>query len=292
LQYYISILCLVVVGLFLSSENATGRGNAASDRSTVQVATPTLAPGRQAAPRNSQLSHGDRAVPTQIPGRVNADARSCVIAIAAAETRYGIPAGLLQAIAKVESGRSSPATGELEPWPWSINVSSQGMYFSSREQAVQHVRRDQVVRTTSIDAGCLQVNLQQHPAAFATLTDAFDPVHNADYAARFLLQLWMKSDDWRQAVGHYHSRTPALAAPYRIKVERLWATLGGRTQTAPMGRLQAAWAATLQDRIIPIKRTAGKPEDLSGTWQGSRTMAESLDRRRFLRLAGWYVSAD
>lgn len=225
-------------------------------------------------------------------GRVNADARSCVLAIAAAEVRHSIPAGLLQAIAKVESGRPSPATGELEPWPWSINVSSQGMYFSSREQAVQYVRRDQILGKTSIDAGCLQVNLQQHPTAFATLTDAFDPVHNADYAARFLLRLRTESDDWTQAVGHYHSRTPALAASYRIKVARLWVTLGGRKQTTAMGRLQAAWAATLNDRMTPVNHTTWKPEDRSGTWQGSRAMAERWDRRKLLRLAGSQVSAE
>jgi hypothetical protein len=42
---------------------------------------------------------------------------------------------------------------------------------------------------TSLDVGCLQVNLAQHPDAFSTLAAAFDPVANADYGAAFLTSL-------------------------------------------------------------------------------------------------------
>ncbi len=41
----------------------------------------------------------------------------------------------------------------------------------------------------SIDVGCMQINLRAHPAAFASIDDAFDPAANADYAARFLRDL-------------------------------------------------------------------------------------------------------
>ena len=36
----------------------------------------------------------------------------------------------------------------------------------------------------------MQVNLFYHPAAFATLDDAFDPLTNARYAGLFLAALW------------------------------------------------------------------------------------------------------
>jgi transglycosylase-like protein with SLT domain len=234
----IAKLCFIAVGMLLLAETASGHGNGANERLTAQVAG-------AAQPRRAP--HYDRSAPGLGVARLNADTRACVIAIAKAEARYGIPPGLLQAIAKVESGRSSPATGELEPWPWSINVSSQGLYFSDLQQAVQFVRRDQAQGRTSIDTGCLQINLQQHPTAFATLTDAFDPSRNADYAARFLLRLRMETDDWTQAVGFYHSRTPALAASYRSRVARLWTGSGRRAQAGLKGQLQAAWASTLHD---------------------------------------------
>lgn len=247
----IAILCFAPVGMLLSTEIAVGSG----------------------------ASHA----------RMNADARACVVAIAGAEARYGIPVGLLQAMAKVESGRSSPATGELEPWPWSINVSNQGLYFSNLEQAIQYVRRDQALGTTSIDTGCLQVNLQQHPAAFATLMDAFDPTRNADYAARFLLQLRMETNNWTQAVGFYHSRTPELAASYRSRVERLWTGSHGRAQASLEARLQAAWASTLPGGAGAGAGAAGnarwKSQDLPEALPANPTTAKKRDGRRPARFA-------
>jgi hypothetical protein len=180
-------------------------------------------------------------------GRMSArtPAQSCIAAINLAEARYGIPKGLLQAIAKVETGRPDPSTGRIEPWPWSVNVNNQGMYFQNLEQSVRWVRRMKTEGITSIDTGCLQVNLQQHPAAFRTLEDAFDPVQNADYAARFLVQLQRETGDWIRAAGLYHSRTPALSDGYRSKVQHVYAGSAASRQETMLSQLKSAWASTL-----------------------------------------------
>jgi hypothetical protein len=287
----ISFLCFVAVGLLLLGETAFGRDSATNQRSELQVGGEATTLDQRADSQFRERPQWKRVTPSFSLARMHADTRACVTAIAASEAQYGIPAGLLQAIAKVESGRASPTTGELEPWPWSINVSNQGMYFSSLGQAVEYVRRDQAKGKTSIDVGCLQVNLQQHPAAFATLIDAFNPVRNTDYAARFLVQLRMKTGDWTQAVGLYHSGTPALAVPYRTKVERIWTTSGGRMQRRPVDPLQAAWASTLQDGTRP-GRSAWKPQDMLAASQGSLATAEGRNRRKLIRLAGPLASAD
>jgi len=67
----------------------------------------------------------------------------------------------------------------------------------------------------------MQVNLKHHPNAFATVEDAFDPEHNADYAARFLRSLYDGPADrvWLRAAGFYHSQTPERADWYRSLVE-------------------------------------------------------------------------
>src|SRR5207248_147780 len=71
-----------------------------------------------------------------------------------------------------------------------------------------------------IDVGCLQVDLTLHRQAFASLEDAFDPVANADYAARYLSDLYRDEAErnWNVAVGLYHSHTASLAAAYRDRV--------------------------------------------------------------------------
>ncbi len=144
----------------------------------------------------------------------------CRAALAAAEARYAIPAGLLQAIGIVESGRRNEVTGARQPWPWTINVEGEAHFFDTKEQAITWVRQAQARGTHSIDTGCAQVNLMHHPAAFASLEQAFDPATNADYAARFLRELrTAAAGNWMTAVGYYHSQTPELAEIYRQQVQ-------------------------------------------------------------------------
>lgn len=153
----------------------------------------------------------------------------CSAAITEAERRHGIPSGLLLAIAKVESGRPVPPQGALGPWPWTTNAGGAGSFYDTSAAAVAG-GREVLRRSRNLDVGCLQVSLLHHPAAFATLENAFEPALNADYAARFLvsLQEGMAGGDWWVATGFYHSQTPALASAYRAQVEAMLAELPPR----------------------------------------------------------------
>jgi hypothetical protein len=168
----------------------------------------------------------------------------CRAAIRLAERAAGIPLQLMAAIGRVESGRPGP-DGRINPWPWSINVEGVGHVFETKPQAIAAVRALQARGIRSIDVGCMQVNLQQHPDAFASLEAAFDPAINAAYAARFLTELRAQSGSWEEAAGLYHSATPALKAGYRHKVMAAWPvelrTRGDESRLA----LENAWAATL-----------------------------------------------
>lgn len=149
-------------------------------------------------------------------------ALECRRSIRGAERGAGIPDHLLAAIAHVESGRRDPQTGEVQPWPWSINAEGQGFVYDSKLAAITAVRALQARGVRSIDVGCLQVNLNQHPDAFATLEQAFDPQANADYAARFLSQLNDRTGAWPKAAAAYHSATPELGAAYQALVLAAW----------------------------------------------------------------------
>ncbi len=157
----------------------------------------------------------------------------CTTAITEAEARRGTAPGLLSAIARAESGRPVPPLPGLQPWPWAINADGAALYFDSKPAAVIWVTQALARGVRQIDVGCMQINLQAHPAAFASIEQAFDPAANADYAATFLLRL---RDDaggnWFVATGYYHSRTPELAANYR---ERVAAIAAGRTPPVSLG---------------------------------------------------------
>jgi hypothetical protein len=165
----------------------------------------------------------------QRPGLLISTGAMCRAALNAAEAKYGIPAGLLQAIGVVESGRRDEATGRREPWPWTINAEGEPHVFDNKEQAVGWVRQAQARGMRSIDIGCGQVNLAYHPTAFASLEEAFEPISNADYAGRFLKELHDTSagGNWMTAVGYYHSQTPELAEPYRQQVQAALSGSGG-----------------------------------------------------------------
>jgi hypothetical protein len=142
----------------------------------------------------------------------------CRRAVQQAEIGSGLPQGLLEAIARVESGRVDPVTGRMHPWPWTIDAEGQGSFFSTKAEAIAFTRQLQARGIQSIDVGCLQVNLMNHPDAFPSLDEAFDPDANARYAVRFLTQLRQKTGSWDAAAAWYHSASPDLGNPYREKV--------------------------------------------------------------------------
>ncbi|MCA3357616.1 MAG: transglycosylase SLT domain-containing protein [Roseomonas sp.] len=183
-----------------------------------------------------------------MPARGFSEGHLCRAAISEAERGANLPRGLLQAIGRVESGRRDPETGQFAPWPWTTNAEGVGNYFPTREAAIAHVRQLQARGVRIIDVGCMQVNLHHHPNAFASLEQAFDPLTNARYAARFLTELNGGRADWRQAAGHYHSQTPERAGPYREKVLAAWeqeARNAGDSSAEAMAlaRLRAGWGS-------------------------------------------------
>ena len=94
--------------------------------------------------------------------------------------------------------------------------------YNSAAEAIAAVRSAQGAGIQSIDVGCMQINLQQHPNAFANLDQAFDPAANVHYAAVFLNQLYAGSKSWASAVAAYHSSTPQIGAAYLSRIALAW----------------------------------------------------------------------
>ena len=154
----------------------------------------------------------------------------CIAAAAQAEAERNLPQGVLAAIGRIESGRWNPATRRVEAWPYTINAAGAGHYFATAAEAIGGVAREQAQGTRSIDVGCFQISLLHHPNAFATLDEAFDPLANARYAARFLQTLWSNAGSWDTAIAQYHSATPGIGEPYRLQVMASWNS-GGASAT-------------------------------------------------------------
>ena len=155
----------------------------------------------------------------------------CLGAIAEASERHRLPAGLLAAVARVETGRPLPVTGDRQPWPWSVNADGESLFFDTRTSAAAETARRLATGAHYVDIGCTQIDLRMHPRAFANLADAFNPALNAEYAASMLAALHALGHAWPVAAGLYHSATPGLLQPYQARVSTMLRVQ--RSPTAP-----------------------------------------------------------
>lgn len=161
---------------------------------------------------------------------------------------------MMAAIARVESGRREPLSGRVEPWPWAINAAGTGHYANSQAEAMVLVQDYLARGVRSVDVGCMQINLLHHPQAFASLAEAFDPLANARYAARFLRQLHAQVG-WEGAIGRYHSATAERAQPYR---ERVLAAMAGRPPPAGTGAAPVRdWYTVMLSPAAALVRVEG-----------------------------------
>ena len=166
----------------------------------------------------------------------------CIREILLAQMRYQIPDNLLLGIGLQESGLYR--NGDLTVWPYTANAEGRGKYFDSADEAVSWVTAQKAQGVTSIDVGCMQINMHWHPDAFDTVADGFNPVRNVDYAASYLTRLYKSKGDWTQAAAAYHSGTAELGGAYlgrlqqnvavaNTRLDRFRAMVGAVDRSAP-----------------------------------------------------------
>lgn len=203
----------------------------------------------------------------------------CRQAITAAERAHGIPSHLLAAIARVESGRRDQASGTFSPWPWTINFDGQGSFYDNKPAAVAAAMSMRAQAVKSLDVGCMQISLTFHPDAFADMATAFDPASNADYGARFLMQLYEKTSSWPKAVEMYHSATPDIGQEYGRRVYAAWPEeqkLADVTQPYPV---VSPWSAPLGHSLLfaPLHQGAAHVIPQTSGLIGGVAVGHSLD---------------
>jgi hypothetical protein len=176
------------------------------------------------------------------------DSTVCGLETARQESLQAIPDRLLHAISLVESGRWDSDNRVSFAWPWTVTAEGEGRFLPSKTAAIAEVRKLQARGIRNIDVGCMQVNLQAHPDAFASLDEAFEPATNVGYAARFLLELHDSTQNWPTAGAYYHSQTPDLAASYKARLVSTW----DMAKRRPDDRLRSASPADILQNRPPI----------------------------------------
>ncbi|GAA0602031.1 hypothetical protein GCM10009416_44850 [Craurococcus roseus] len=222
-----------------------------------------LAASTAAARADARFAAGATPPPGGEPGQL------CRAAVAAVEREAGLPPRLLAAMARVETGRRDPDTGRFHPWPWTINAEGRGSFFPTKAAAIAAVQALQAQGVRSIDVGCMQINLRHHAKAFASLEEAFDPLANARYAARFLRDLQATRGDWMRSASHYHSQTPELAEAYRARIAAaLEAEQAVPPSAGPPPMLAAAAHAAAPTTPRPLAAAPVPPPAFAGAGGG------------------------
>ncbi|CAD0186561.1 Transglycosylase SLT domain protein [Ruegeria sp. THAF57] len=147
----------------------------------------------------------------------------CDRAARRAALSHDVPIDVMRAITRVETGRTLDS--QIAPWPWTINVEGRGFWFNSEVEAKSYIFNIFKAGKRSFDIGCFQINYRWHGKAFRSIDAMFDPRESADYAARFLKDLYAELGSWTAAAGAYHSRTPDLAAAYSGRFRKMRAEL-------------------------------------------------------------------
>ena len=139
---------------------------------------------------------------------------------------HEIPPQLFYAIALAESGKTLESTSNRHPWPWTLNIAGNGVYFSSRWQAWRALDESLQAGQDSVDIGLMQVNWRFHHARLGNTWLALDPTHNLSVAADILKDCYKKRRNWWASVGCYHAPSHKLRAKrYRARVLALWREL-------------------------------------------------------------------
>ena len=268
--------------------NTSAAPNAAVNSSAVARAAAANANAANVASSVSP-SVSPTAIPTAIPGAISnvpSDPGSlCLDAAHRAAQKHGIPPQLMVAITLVETRQPKKRKG---PWPWTLNIGGKGYWLASRDEALALAERAFVAGRRSVDLGCFQINFRWHGEHFVNAAAMLDPAISADYAARFLTDLYRESGNWLRAAGHYHSRTPHHAHRYAGLVRRTLARL--RTQAnspAPASAPAVAMPAT-----TARTKTALAPTTQASTTQTSSTQAPSTQARSTQEIAATKAAPD
>jgi len=152
-------------------------------------------------------------------GTASAAPPDCEALAARAAHAEDLPAGLLPAIARVESGKR--VGNGVKAWPWTLNQGGAGSYHATEAEALAKLADILATGRTNVDVGCMQLNWRWHADAFPDAATMMDPVENTRYAARFLRELHTRHGSWPEAVAHYHSADPVRGAAYAERVDRV-----------------------------------------------------------------------
>lgn len=162
------------------------------------------------------------AILTTLAGPVLAD-ESCVPHAIEAERELNIPAGLLVAVALVESGVDGA------PHPFAMSVGGRAIYARNTKDAARFLRDRRGNVQNNMYVGCMQLSVGNHRNQFDPLERIVEPRQNVWYAGRMLVRLHGEEGNWRSALARYNGGTTRTSQAYICRIWRHLSELDERS---------------------------------------------------------------
>ena len=124
------------------------------------------------------------------------------------EKKNGIPSGILDSIAKVESRHNV----------YAVNTSKKTYNFKTKAEAVKFINTSLRNGCNNISVGCFQLHYATHKKNFVSIDNMLTAEANVMYAANLLRNLHNKYGSWELAIKKYHSSKAKYNNVYYKKV--------------------------------------------------------------------------
>lgn len=139
-------------------------------------------------------------------------AKDCRDIIARVEKAYGIPEGLLSAIAETESRCR----------PYAVSRGRQSFYFSTLQETTKFVEDAYRRGFKNLNVGCMQLNYRSHRRSFSNTPEMIHPELNIVHAAKLLKSAYQRYGSWENAVRTYNCGNPYGSKRYWNRIVRIW----------------------------------------------------------------------
>ncbi len=146
------------------------------------------------------------------------DSFYCLNAIRYFEKKHNIPNNYLYYIAVVESGKWDSKIQKKAPWPWSLNVNGKTLFFKNKQDMLKKIKENINDGNVNMDIGCNQINYKHHRNNFQSIEQMINPFYNVEYSASYLHKNYKRTQNWSEAVAHYHSKNIAKNQIYIKKI--------------------------------------------------------------------------
>ncbi len=151
---------------------------------------------------------------TPVAARSASAQDSCASHAVDAEQKLHIPAGMLLAVALVESGMDGV------PSPYAISSGGRAIAARDAKDASRYLRDRSGKPKSNLYVGCMQISLTVHRGNFQPLERIAEPRENVWYAGRMLVRLHEEEGSWRAALARYNGSSSRFAQAYTCKVWR------------------------------------------------------------------------